>query len=1403
MKQILLSPIFFLGWLQFSQAQRDCCLPAEFPHSGSTYVQAAGISGINYIADDVSCSCLQIEGGSWWFGFTCTASGTLEFIVSPLILGEEYDFALWEGSCPCAPDGPGGPLPLLVACNAFSDPAIHNAGIASNSLASFGVPNVGQFEPTVNLIAGNKYYLLMTNTSNSISNFSLTVGGTASWTRIEPPNLLEGPSEVCLGGEATFSIPDMPGYEYNWWVTPGISTFQSTDPVQTFNFPPFPNVSTFQVCVSLIGPPLACSTGLYCRDITVNPIPNPASYEYGYVCTNDFYIASNGQVFYYGGVFHWVSQSWQGCDSITELQLTQVVSDQKFIVETVCEGDCIVFDGNTICDGGTYDQVLQNQYGCDSTTTLLLVVVPVETIITGAGTLNCSTTSLQLSGSTSIYGDNPVYTWKKGNVVVGSSPTLTVTTGGTYTLTIVSTVGDHTCVDESTVVIVQDTAPPQNVVATGGSINCNTAQVMLMGSSTTAGVSYLWTGPNGFSSNLQNPTVSTPGNYLLTVTGTNTCTKTDMALVVADTVKPDAAAATNGTLNCNAMSLQLNGAGSSTGSDFAYLWTTSNGFISADETTLTPTVTQDGDYLLTVTNLTNGCTSTATTTVVQLPPVSTQITGTTDVTCFGDQSGSTTVSASGGDGNFTYEWSSGATTATAPDLLAGDYSVIVTDGNGCSSMQSVTIVQPPNLLVNASATPQTLFNVNDGTAMANPTGGTGSYTYLWSNGESTQAISDLAPDDYTVVVTDEAGCQSEQTVTVFQYNCGVPASIQATDISCNGGSDGEATVSLQGGILPDNVEWSNGEAGVTISGLSAGMYIATVTYNAGCTAFAEVTLAEPDALGIDVVEMVATTCGASDGSLTVAGTGGTAGYNYLWQNGETTASISGLLAGEYTVVITDANGCSDNFNVLVGTNLDLPPTVVTQNITLMLDDNGQVIANPVDVDNGSTDDCDIVAYNLDQTTFDCDDLGDNSVTLTVTDSGNNTATGTAIVTILDNLPPVLNLQSISVSIDASGVATITPQMLDDGSTDNCGIVEWTLSQESFDCNNAGLNNVEVTAADASGNTSTASVAITITESTPPQIDCPSNMVVPYCDPVGIFDVTATDNCAGSVTLTQISGLPSGSTFPVGTNTVAFTATDVSGNVSNCSFEITVPMMISANITTVPATCFGANDGSATAVPSGGSQPYTYLWSNGDNTSSTNGLIAGQYSVSITDAGGCTFEQSVTIGQPDNLTTILVAIVNDSINQSIGSIDVTVSGGVMPYTFVWKNAMTGAVIGNMEDISGLPAGTYTLVATDANGCVTQSGYTIQNMNAVTETDLESHILLYPNPTSGQVTLELIGLNNLDKVEVNAFDVTGRRVLQSSSTSTKQLLNFKDKPSGVYLLKIMIGDEVLSKRLVVNR
>jgi hypothetical protein len=154
--------------------------------------------------------------------------------------------------------------------------------------------------------------------------------------------------------------------------------------------------------------------------VNVTDMPVPAAYESGYVCTNDYYVASNGEVFYNGGTYDLYYQSFFGCDSIVRLNLEQKISPFNVTVKEVCPGECVTWGNQTYCDGGIYDDVQQSQFGCDSTNELVLVVVPLETKINGAAAITCNNPSVTLTSTGSIFAANPSYAWRKGSTVLGT-----------------------------------------------------------------------------------------------------------------------------------------------------------------------------------------------------------------------------------------------------------------------------------------------------------------------------------------------------------------------------------------------------------------------------------------------------------------------------------------------------------------------------------------------------------------------------------------------------------------------------------------------------------------------------------------------------------------------------------------------------------------------------------------------------------------------------------------------------------------------------------------------------------------------------------------------------------------------------------------------------------------------
>ncbi len=285
--------------------------------------------------------------------------------------------------------------------------------------------------------------------------------------------------------------------------------------------------------------------------------------------------------------------------------------------------------------------------------------------------------------------------------------------------------------------------------------------------------------------------------------------------------------------------------------------------------------------------------------------------------------------------------------------------------------------------------------------------------------------------------------------------------------------------------------------------------------------------------------------------------------------GSTTVQTAGLPSGSAfpvgtttnTFVVTDASGntATCSFDVTVVDN-EPPVANCVAPFTIQLDANGMASITPADIDNGSTDNCGIASLSVAPDMFTCADVGPNTVTLTVTDVNGNVSTCTTTVTVEDNVPPVAVCMDIDVFLDANGMASITPADVDGGSTDACGIASLAIDIMDFTCADIGPNNVTLTVTDNNGNVSTCVAVVTVIDDIPPTISCPADIFTStdpdICGAIVTFpDALALDNCA--VTVAQTGGLSSGDVFPVGVNTVVFTATDEGGNMTVCTFTVTV------------------------------------------------------------------------------------------------------------------------------------------------------------------------------------------------------------------------------------------------------
>ena len=279
-----------------------------------------------------------------------------------------------------------------------------------------------------------------------------------------------------------------------------------------------------------------------------------------------------------------------------------------------------------------------------------------------------------------------------------------------------------------------------------------------------------------------------------------------------------------------------------------------------------------------------------------------------------------------------------------------------------------------------------------------------------------------------------------------------------------------------------------------------------------------------------------------------------------------------------TLTVTDVNGNVSTCTSTVTVQDSIAPLALCQDITVQLDATGNAVITPAQIDNGSSDICGIASTTIDVSTFDCSNVGPNTVTLTVTDVNGNISTCTSTVTVQDTVAPTAICQNITVALDATGNATIVAADINNGSNDACGVASIAASQTIFDCSMIGPNTVTLTVTDVNGNVATCDATVTIIDDIIPTLTCPVDVLVSN-DPglcsassVAIGTAVATDNCATAVIITNDAP----AVFPVGTTVVTWTGTDGSGNTATCTQNVTVED-VEDPIITCPADLIVGND----------------------------------------------------------------------------------------------------------------------------------------------------------------------------------------------------------------------------------
>jgi gliding motility-associated-like protein len=687
--------------------------------------------------------------------------------------------------------------------------------------------------------------------------------------------------------------------------------------------------------------------------------------------------------------------------------------------------------------------------------------------------------------------------------------------------------------------------------------------------------------------------------------------------------------------------------------------------------------------------------------------------------CYNDSSGAIDLTVSGGVPPYNFAWSNGSTFEDIYGLHAGTYSVTVNDANGCIQNLTQSVTQPTLLATSIAVTNVSCAGALNGAIDLSVSGGTPGYNYLWSNGVTTQDLTGLAGGTYTVVVTDSKGCNAVNTATV---NEGLPLSVTAvvTNILCNGNATGVINITVNGGTAPYSYIWSNNSTNEDQSGLAAGNYIVTVTDFNGCSATASYTITQPAALTVVQAGYADVSCfGGNNGSIDINVYGGTPLYTYLWSNASTSEDLNGLSIGTYSVTVADFNGCSATASYSINQPTALSLSLTTTNVTCPGAANGSIDLTVAGGVSPYT-----YLWNNGTTTQDLTNITGGNYTVIVTDA--NSCTAAASIVVNEGAPLIITGVVTNVPCNGGTTGAVDVTVSGGNAPYTYAWSNGYLVQDLFGVA-AGSYTLSVT--DQNGCSATASFTIT----QPTALLMSASVINVTCNGGnnGLIDVTVNGGVF-PYSFAWSNGSTNEDAYSLNAGNYSLTVTDANGCTLVQSFTVTQPFALITFTQGVDVSCNGASDGAANLAVSGGTPPYSYLWSTFQGSEDITGLSGGLYFVIVTDANGCEKKDSVLINEPAplNLTTAITNI--SCYNSNDGAIDLTVTGGTTPYTYAWSNGASS------QDLSSLQNGVYAVTVTDAHACSATTSVVIINPSVITA-NFFTHNPLCFGSTDGSIDL----------------------------------------------------------------
>ena len=687
-----------------------------------------------------------------------------------------------------------------------------------------------------------------------------------------------------------------------------------------------------------------------------------------------------------------------------------------------------------------------------------------------------------------------------------------------------------------------------------------------------------------------------------------------------------------------------------------------------------------------------------------------------NVSCYSFSDGIVDINIQGGTTPYNISWTSVLSDSTYIDtLIASNYIFMVSDTNGCIFSDTAIVSHPDELLISDSLTNVLCKGYHTGAIDLSVTGGTASYTFLWNTLETTEDLQNIGDGTYFVTVTDVNQCTSNGTYTITEPQFPITSNIAGTDILCFGDGTGNADLSVSGGTNPYDFQWSNSEITEDISNLTVGTYTVTIIDLNGCDTTSSIDILENSEI-ISTYSSSPILChGDSTGELNIWNTiGGIPPYTYDCSNGYSSSSITTILvtAGQYTVVVSDDNNCEEILQFNVADATDLISYISNTNIDCYGNNNGSIDFTP----SGGVSNYSFLWSN-NETTEDISNLAPGTYSVILTDANGCSVNDTAIITE----PIEIIITSTSVNSVCNGEDLGSIDVSVSGGTGGVTF-SWSNSATSEDLNNISAGTYVVDVEDANNCISTESVTIT--------------------EPLAFLDV--------------------------------FNVTDVM--------------------------CFGESTASIDFILSGNTAPYTYSWSNGASSANIENLSADQYSVIVQDYNNCTQTFAVDVLEPEEVIINFLVMDASCEENNDGSISTNVSGGTMPYAYLWSNGDYYA------DLVNLSKGLYTLEVRDANSCI----YPTQTVEIGFEGYdgcIEIPTGFTPNNDGIHDEWAIYGLYNFPDVVVSIHNRWGQKVFYSEGYDVP----WDGKKNGVdlpiatyyYVIELKDSEKVFNGTVTIKR